>query len=344
MTTMNLKDLSSLLGLSQTTVSRALNGYPEVSEATRLRVQKAARDHHYEPNARAKGLATGRSRTIGHVIPTSQSHEMVNPVFGDFISGVGEVYGKNGYDMTMSIIATEQELDTYRMLRARGSVDGVVVHAPSMDEPRISLLRDLGLPFVVHGRASNVTEGYSWLDVNNTSAFRRATDFLLDLGHRRIALINGQEHMDFAHRRRRGYLAALQARDVSVRPDLMRSDEMTEIFGYRSAREMLRSDAPPTAFLTSSMITAIGVRRAIADEGLTMGRDISVVTFDDDLSYLKNGDDIPIFTATRSSVRQAGVLLAQMLIDMIDTPGAGPKTRLLEAELIAGSSTGPCPN
>lgn len=341
---MNLKELSALLGLSQTTVSRALNGYPEVSEATRLRVAKAARDHNYIANARAKGLATGRSQTIGHVIPTSQSHEMVNPVFGDFISGVGEVYARRGYDMTLSIVPTQTEMEVYRAMRARSSVEGVVVHAPAMSEPRIGLLTELGLPFVVHGRASHEAAPYSWVDVNNTSAFRRATDFLLDLGHRRIALINGLERMDFAHRRRRGYEAALNARGLAIDPELLRSEEMTEISGYRNAREMLARAAPPTAFVTSSMISAYGVRRALADAGLEMGRDVSVVTFDDDLSYLKNGEDIPIFTAARSSVRQAGVMLADMLIEQIENPGSASKTRLLEAELIAGSSTGPAPH
>ena len=89
------------------------------------------------------------------------------------------------------------------------------------------------------------------------------------------------------------------------------------------------------------MISAIGVRRAIEHKGLRMGRDISVVTFDDDLSYPSNGQDVPIFTACRSSVRGAGVILAEMLLRQIKNPMAPPETKLLEAELIAGRSTGP---
>jgi LacI family transcriptional regulator len=337
---MNLKELSKQLGLSQTTVSRALNGYPEVSEATRLRVREVADAHNYSPNARAKGLATGRALSIGHVIPMSQSHEMVNPVFGDFISGVGTVYSRGGYDMSLSIVPTENELSSYRMLCARSAVDGFVVHAPLMRDPRIALLNELGLPFVVHGRASDITEPYAWLDVNNTSAFQRATEFLIDLGHSKIALINGLEFMDFAHRRRAGYVSAMTAHGLPLNPDHMRYGEMTEVLGYRSASEMLASDNPPTAFLAASMITAIGIRRAIEGAGLVMGEDVSVVTFDDDLSYLKNGEDIPIFTACRSSVRNAGIGLAEILLRQIANPGCPPETKLLEAELIAGQSTG----
>lgn len=338
---MNLKELAKHLDLSQTTVSRALNGYPEVSEKTRERVMKAARDLNYSPNARAQGLATGRARTIGHVIPVSTKHEMVNPIFGDFIAGAGETYVNAGYEMMLSLVDDQREEDFYRQLRARGNVDGIIVHGPRMADKRIDLLNDLGLPFVVHGRASEVNAPYAWVDTNNSRAFRRASDFLLDLGHRRIALINGLEFMDFAFRRREGYASALAARGVPLDPALMRSQEMTEVYGYQTARDMLAMDDPPSAFLVASMITAIGVRRAIHDAGLRMGRDVSVITHDDDLSYLENGHDVPIFTATRSSVRDAGMRSARMLLNMIRCPDVRPEPELLEAELIIGTSTGP---
>ncbi|MDA7424621.1 substrate-binding domain-containing protein [Thalassococcus lentus] len=340
---MNLKELSEHLALSQTTVSRALNGYPEVSEKTRERVHQAAKELNYSPNARAKSLATGRSQTIGHVIPVSTQHEMVNPVFGDFVAGAGEAYVQQGFDMMLTLVDDNDEEDAYRKIKARGNVDGIIVHGPRMQDSRIALLTELGLPFVVHGRASDVTTPYNWLDTNNTRAFRRATDFLLDLGHRRIALINGLEVMDFAHRRRGGYEDALKKRGVDPDPALMRSEEMTEIFGYRSASEMLAMESPPTAFLVASMMIAIGVRRAIHEAGLEMGRDVSVITHDDDLSYIKNGHDVPIFTATRSSVRTAGTRVAEMLMQQIKNPDSDPQTELMEAELIIGTSTGPAP-
>lgn len=341
---MNLKELSENLGLSQTTVSRALNGYPEVSEATRLRVQSAAQQFNYTPSTRAKGLATGRALAIGHVIPMNAKHEMVNPIFGDFIAGAGETYAKHGYEMIISIADDSTHEETvYRGLKSRCAVDGVVVHGPRMDDQRIPLLQDIGLPFVVHGRASGITTPYAWLDVNNRRAFQRATDFLIDLGHRRIALINGIETMDFAHRRRGGYEEALRAHNIPLDPKLCASDEMTETFAFRTTQQMLAADDAPTAIICASMISALGVRRAIEDKGLVMGRDVSVITHDDNLSYLQNGEGVPIFTATRSSVRDAGRLVADMLIQQIKTPTAPPVQTLLEAELTVGQSTGPAP-
>ena len=340
---MNLRQLSDLLGLSQTTVSRALNGYPEVKPATRARIEAAARVHGYRPNMRARGLATGRAMAIGHVIPVSTQHEIVNPIFADFIAGAGETYTAAGYDLLLSVVPDADEAQAYRALKARGAVDGFILHAPKIDDARIALLRDIGLPFVVHGRSSGVTLDYGWLDVDNRRAFARATEFLIDLGHRRIALINGREALDFAARRRAGHVAALAARGLAADSALMTSGEMTEVSGYRAASAMLDAPDPPTAFLTAALIPAIGVRRAIEERGLKMGRDVSVVTHDDDLGYLANGDDVPIFTATRSSVRLAGRLAAEMLLTRIADPAGPAATRLLEAELIVGRSTGPAP-
>lgn len=340
---MNLKELASHLGLSQTTVSRALNGYPEVSEATRRRVRQAADQYSYRPNTRAKALATGRSMSIGHVIPISTKHEIVNPVFADFIAGASEIYSRHGYDIALSVVSDSDEERSYRDLASKGSVDGIVVHAPRLNDPRIALLNGLGLPYVVHGRASQVSAPYAWLDVNNRNAFQRATEFLIDLGHRRIALINGLEHLDFASRRRAGYLDGLAARGIAIDPALLRAEEMTESYGYSAALSLLDVEDPPSAFLTSSMIVAMGVRRALSDMGLRLGVDVSLITHDDDLSYFRNGGDTPMFTAVRSSVREAGRRVATMLINQITQPASEPPVQIMEADLMLGQSTGPAP-
>ncbi|AUR02758.1 transcriptional regulator, lacI family [Phaeobacter inhibens] len=340
---MNLKELAAYLNLSQTTVSRALNGFPEVSEATRKRVAAAAEQHNYRPNTRAKALATGRAMAIGHVIPLSSQHEMVNPIFGDFIAGAGESYAAAGYDMVLSLVEDKKQEKAYREMASKRNVDGIVLHAPRMSDPRIGLLREIGLPFAVHGRASDLAGEYCWLDVNNKSAFDRATRFLIDLGHRRICLVNGLESMDFAWRRRAGYEYALKAAGLPLDPALMYAEEMTESYGYRTVVKTQAMVDPPTAYLVSSIIPAMGVRRAIEDSGRQMGREISVITHDDDLSYLRNGDEVPQFTATVSSVQEAGRQLANLLLDQIRNPGQPLPTRLLEAQLTVGRSTGPAP-
>lgn len=341
---MNLKELSETLGLSQTTVSRALNGYPEVSEATRERVQKAAAKYNYAPNNRARSLATGRTHAVGHVIPVSTEHEVVNPVFSDFVAGASEIYARENYDMHLTVVPDASEAQTYREIALKGAVDGVIVHGPKKDDPRIKLLRDIGMPFVVHGRSGGADDdGYSWVDMNNTRAFERATNMLLDLGHTRLALLNGLESMDFAERRRRGVERALAERGVHVEPAFFHTCEMTESYGYRATRDLLGSKTPPTAILASSIIVGIGVRRAAEEAGWKLGRDLSLVIHDDELSYLRNGESEPIYTATRSSVREAGRRCAEILIRHITTKDNTPEHVLLDAELILGQTTGPVP-
>jgi len=342
---MNLKELSEHLGLSQTTVSRALNGYPEVSEKTRQKVMKAAREANYKPNTRARSLATGRAMAIGHVIPVSTKHEMVNPIFGDFVAGAGEVYSSKGYDMLLSLVPDSDEEAFYRDLRIKGNVDGIVVHGPRMADSRIELLSQLGLPFVVHGRASDVTVSYNYVDVSNVRAMREATSHLVDLGHRRIGLINGRETLDFGHRRRNGFLQALETAGLEANAAWMASDEMTEAYGYDAASAMLSGATRPTGLVVSSMITALGVRRAVEAHGLILGKDISVVTFDDDLSYLRNGTDAePVFTAARSSVREAGRRVADILIARINNPLAPPSTEMIPYRFLVGTTSGPAPD
>jgi LacI family transcriptional regulator len=337
---MNLKQLSHRLGLSQTTVSRALNDYPEVSEETRQRVKHAASKFNYRPNARATGLATGRARAIGHIIPMN-STEVFNPIFGEFIAGASQTYSRQGYELLLTMAQEGTEDSVYRQLAARKSVDGIIVHAPHINDTRITLLQALKLPFVIHGRDTANTTEYAWIDINNRRAFFQATKLLIDLGHANIALINGSETLNFASRRRIGYLDALQQADISADESLMFQGDLTEGNGFRAATELLARPDQPTAFLVSSYTGALGVRRAIHNAGLHMGTDVSVIIHDDDLSYFHNSGDVPQFTSTRSSVKDAGTLAAEMLLAIIDNPSAPLPTKLLEANLIIGASTGP---
>lgn len=338
---MNLRQLSSQLGLSQTTVSRALNDYPEVNENTRLRVKRAAVEFNYRPDARATGLATGRSRAIGHVIPMN-STEVFNPIFAEFIAGASQTYSKKNYELLLTMAPEGSEDSMYRQIASRKAVDGIIVHGPYINDSRISLLQELKLPFVIHGRDSANSSDYAWIDINNRTAFLRATKLLIDLGHSNVALINGNQTMNFASRRRAGYLDALEQAGINADNELIFEGDLTEGNGYRAATELLSRPGKPTAFLVSSYTGALGVRRAIHNAGLTMGRDVSVVIHDDDLSYFHNSGDVPQFTATRSSVKEAGTLAAEMLLSIIENPEAPLPSRLLEVDLIIGESTGPC--
>ncbi|MEP6827418.1 MAG: LacI family DNA-binding transcriptional regulator, partial [Aestuariivirga sp.] len=231
---MNLKELAKQLGLSQTTVSRALNGYPEVGEATRKRVAEEASRLGYRPNAHARRLATGRAHAIGFVFPSDRS-VMIDPLFSDFVAGAAEVYAPQGFETLLHAGGREDEMAVYRRFAQDGAVDGVVVQAPHVSDPRIALLNELKIPYVVHGRLDSSENDYSWLDIDNRGAFKKATKLLTDLGHTRIALLNGPELLTYALHRRKGYEAALVEKGVAEDPSYIFSGVMTEENGYREA-------------------------------------------------------------------------------------------------------------
>lgn len=338
---MKLKDFAKLVGMSATTVSRALNGHPEVNEATRARLIAAARQHGYQPNAHARFLAMGHASTIGCVIPIGGRNEIVNPIYADFLAGVGEECARRRFEINLTVVPEEDQPDAYRALSSKGLIGGVIVQFPRHDDPRPALLDRIGLPFVVHGRVTGHDGPYSWVDVNNLRAFERGTGFLLQLGHVRIALLNGDERLDFARRRRDGYLRALRDAGHAPWPALMATGEMTAAYGYAQARALLAGPEAPTAFLCAATMIATGVRQAIEERGLVLGRDVSVLTFDDDLSYYANRDAVPVFSAMRSPVRVAGARCAALLIDRITSGPGAPVQELLEAELVIGRSTAP---
>jgi len=340
---MKLTELAEKLGLSPTTVSRALNGYPEVSEVTRERVRRMAESQNYRPNRRATHLATGRAMTIGHIIPLVSNYEMVNPIFAEFMAGASQTYNQAGYELLLSFADDDNEEDIYRGIVAKGAVDGVILHSPQRKDPRIDLLQQIGVPFVVHGRVSEREQNYSWIDVNNRSSFYQTTKLLISLGHKRIALINGKEQKEFAWRRKTGYEQALSEAGLKSDSSLVSNADMTETHGLNFTKELLKQDEPPTAILASSYVVGLGARRAISEAGLVMGRDVSVAVHDDELSYFHNGGDVPLFTGTRSSVRQAGQLAAELLLKIIADKSIAPVNQLLQSYLVVGSSTGPAP-
>lgn len=340
---MKLKEFSERLGLSKTTVSRALGGYPEVNAETRERVLRAAKELNYRPHSSALSLVTGKSKAIGHVITESTKHALMNPVFGDFIAGATETAGRSGYRMVLAVVSDDDELATYRELKATRAVDGVIVHGPRPNDDRLPFLEKLGLPYIIHGPIDAEHQNCSWYAVDDGLAFKRATQFLIELGHQRIALINGPERYKFAINRHLGYRQALQDYDLPYDQDLALSSLLTEGFGHQSAARLLKIENPPTAFLVSSMLCCFGVRRAIEAGGLRLGHEVSVITHDDDLIYMSDDQATPAFTSTRSSVRDAGVRSVELLLALISDPDRRPRQELVRADLVLGKSTGPAP-
>lgn len=338
---MKLKDLAGELGLSPTTVSRALNGYPEVNEATRQRVLEAARRVDYRPNASARRLATGRAGAIGAVLQTNRNM-LLDPHYVEFLAGLGERLAEDETDIVLSPARGNDEIASYRRLATGTRVDAVILSSPLIEDDRVRLLTELGLPFVLHGRTISKT-AHAWLDIDNESAFRHAANHLLDLGHTRIGLVNGYTRYTYAAHRERGFRAALTARGVGVDDRFIAEGYMTDEVGYRFTERFLAEKPRPTALLVSSMMMALGAFRAIRAAGLTLGRDVSMIAHDDVFPFLNADRMVPTMSTTRSSIRAAGTRVGELAIELLAGRAATTIHELWPVDLVVRGSTGPVP-
>lgn len=339
---MNLKQLSHMLELSQTTVSRALNGYPEVNEETRRRVVDAAKRHGYRPNPSARRLATGKTGMIGYVLPTGASVD-IDPHFVEFLSGLGDYARSHELDLVLSPADADDQETTYRRIVANRQVDAVYISSPRPADRRVALLDALGIPFIVHGRSEGLDFDYSFTDIDNEGAFHEAARLLVQLGHRRLALINGDTGETFAVHRERGVRRALAGSGLMLADGLVSSMAMTEENGYRAARRLLESGEPPTAIMCSSLIMSLGVVRAVRDLGLTIPADLSLVAHDDVFPWLKPENfSVPLST-TRSSIRAAGARIAERLAARIAGLEDGARGEVWPVDLVVRASIAGAP-
>ena len=175
-------------------------------------------------------------------------------------------------------------------------------------------------------------------------AFRHAAKHLLDLGHRRIGLINGLSRFTHAAHRERGFRAALAERGVALDERLIGEGAMTDEVGYRFAERFLREKPRPTALLVSSMMMALGAFRAIRAAGLTLGVDVSMIAHDDVFPFLNADRMVPPMSTTRSSIRAAGTRVAELAVELLAGRAAAGIHELWPVDLVIRGSTGPAPS
>ena len=340
---MNLKHLSELLGLSQTTISRAINGYPEVSETTRQRVLTAPTDPGQPPTRAPPRLPTATAVSSALVTPI-HPNDSSDLHFAEFQRGLAEEALRHDFHLVIMPASPRDEEQAIRWLVASGSVDGYYLAYMRENDPRIAMAKSLPVPFIVHGRSYGTDNDFPYLDVDNEGAFRDAARLLLQLGHRRFALLNGPEEFDFAIRRRIGTMAALQEKGIDLDAGSMRHTAMTDEEGFRGMAALLERPDRPTAVLCASTVLALGAVRAINRAGLKLGEDISLIAHDDVLPLLKPENFTVPLTTTRSSLRAAGIRIAQRLIAAIKrTEPQPPAHELWTADLVIRASTGPAP-
>ena len=323
--------------MTKSTVSRALNSYPDIAPRTRSRIERAAAELGYRPLSQAQSIRTGRARSLGFVLAT-YDHDSYRPFLAGFLAGISRSANAHGWDLTLTTAASPQaSLEAISRLAVERKADGFILPRPEIDDRRISLLRAEEIPFVLFGRNDGAGR-CAWYDIVSEDAIRDAVSRLHRLGHRRIGFVNGGEQYCYSRYRLQGYREGLAACDLRFDERLVVTNAATSARGEAAALQLLRNDLPPTAIVYAVDMAALGLYRAAARLRLTIGQDISVISYDG----IPEGRQIhPTLTTFSVDRVCAGERLATQLINLIR--GGEPES-LRETEyatLIAGESDRP---
>tara|TARA_B100000929_G_C15464637_1_gene405747 strand:- start:188 stop:1204 length:1017 start_codon:yes stop_codon:yes gene_type:complete len=333
----NLRQLAKLLELSPTTISRALAGYSDVSSKTRRRVQDAAKKHNYHPNPVAQRLQKGKTETIGIALSASQNY-FKDTFFLDLLAGISVSLSKVGYDLAISVAPdAEHEIDSlHRMVQGK-RVDGMILTLTKAIDKRISYLLDQNFPFVLYGRTED-PRPHAFLDIDGELAFREACKSLIELGHTRIALINGEPEYMFPIFCLEGYRNGLKSGGLPFDPELVKEwrHQDIQLSSFQQTLALMKLPQPPTAILFHTE-TAAGILQALKKINLKVGEDISLVGYDD-LEIAKT--NIPPLTVMRPPGRNAGEQLVGMLMEVIDGRSPDELHKIWQAEMVLRQSTG----
>jgi DNA-binding LacI/PurR family transcriptional regulator len=325
-----LEDLARLAGVSISTVSRALNNQPAISDQTRRRIWALAQSHNYPTRSPILGPLEGVEKSIAIVTPHLQGRPLPlwHPFLLELIANIGEAARARDCDFTVSHV-TPVSFDDLVLATRAGRADGVIFLGQSTLHDGLNKLTETGARFVVWG-AEVAGQRYRTVGTDNLTGGRRATAHLCRLGRRRILFVGGLDLE--SQQRRRGYLEALREHGIDHNPELV-ADVHFELDAAEAAvtRLLGRGVVFDGVFAASDLI-ALGVIRALRRAGLSVPADISVVGYDD---ILLSQLSVPTLSTIRQDTRRAGSLLVSSILD-----GDSDMQGLLPTDLIIRESCG----
>lgn len=329
----NVESVAERAGVSVSTVSRALRSVPGVSAATRKRVQEAAHDLGYLASPAASRLATGRTMTVGIVVPT-----LAKWFFGKVIGEATQMLGEAGFDVLLFELATLRQRERFfASANLHGRTDGVIIMALQPSEKELEALTAQRQAVALLGSEAH---GVGSVSVDNLAAGRSAVRHLLNLGHERIAFIGIRDEEDSnlggvpPLHRLMGYRQALVEAGLAQDRSLEQLDENTIAGGAAAMSRLLVAEQAPTAVFVASDEMAFGVLKVLRKAGLEVPRDFSVLGFDNHELC-----DVVGLTTMDHEVAGQGQDAARILLDIL--LGGRPATLARPARLVVRETTAP---
>lgn len=333
----NLRDIADKVGLSVTTVSRALNGYDDVAEKTRQRIIAAAKELDYAPNLTARRLRKQRTDMLGFILPTF-GPRFSDPFFSEFIAGIGNEAARQEFDLVVSTHPPGSEGERQAYLRAANGnwVDGVIVVRTRWQDSRIALLEAHRFPFVAFGRYG-VDATAPYVDEDSIAGVSMLTQHFIDLGHQAIGFIAAPANLMFGRYRLQGFTETMERNGLRVETTQITRGDLTETGGATAAARLLASFPQLTAIIASNDLMAIGAMKTLQKAGREPGVDVAIGGFDDvpAAAYAS----VPL-TTVRQPIYEIGRKTCAMLIDIIVGRPLATHQILLKPELVVRASSG----
>lgn len=332
-----IRDLAQKLQLSITTVSRALDGYSDVSEETRQRVVEAAHEIGYEPSYAARQLRRKRTDSIGYILPTS-SPRFSDPFYISFLTGLCDEVASHHLDLMVTSCPpdSEKEQHQYRQWVQSRRVDGIVINRTRLNDWRIDFLAQNKIPFVSLGKGETMAD-YPYVDIHDADGMKKLVLHLVEKGHRRIAFIGASPDLIIHTNRFQGYQQGLAAARIPFDPTWVRQGDLTEERGYQVAMDLLSKPDAPTAIIGCNDLTALGVLRAAREKGLYIGTELAIAGYD---GIKETEFTSPPITTLYQPTYDIARTLARMLVKSIQGETLDETCVTVEPELVIRASTG----
>ena len=327
----NIKDVARHARVSVATVSRVFNDSTLVSEATRARVRKVAARLNYWPNGAARSLITNRTHAIGVLLP-----DLFGEFFSEIIHGIDQAAGRAGFHLLVSSSHAHTEEIVAALRVMRGRIDGLIVMVPDADGPAAIRAAGVDFPLVLIDPGSDAG-GVPSVSIANREGAETMVRHLLQLGHRRIAMITGPARNTDAEQRREGYRAALRQANADSSHDLEFSGDFSEPSGYEAAARLLALSPRPTAVFCANDYMAIGVLGALSDAGVRVPQEMAVVGFDD-ISMARYLN--PPLTTMHVDAYHLGIRAAELIVSAGESTQVPVVREVLPASLVIRGSCG----
>lgn len=335
-----IKRLAEHLNISIGTVSRALNGRPDVNEETRRRVLEAAAELGYVANQSGRSLRQGTTRAVGFMIESgADTAGNGDNFFLGVFDGVQYVLARHHLDLVVLPCATDEDPALYlQRMVARRIVDALIISATHRKDPRIDLLNKAHIPFIALGR-SETGGKHPWVDLDFEGVASRAVDRLVARGHRRIAVGLPSNDINLGFIYLNSYRDALKRNGVAYDPALVFRVASSEQGGYQLGNDLLAMSERPTAVVLVYELLAIGLYRRLAEAGLRVGHDLAIVGFRASplAKFLS-----PTLTCFSMSLRDLGMALGESLLASMpayaEAYPQGIVRKVWPMELVAGES------